>query len=311
MCCNPTGDMSGLQSEMQAMRLEIHAVRESMPSVLVGHVITPSGASRLPQVTSTVFDGLGLSLSPIRDPQSYTLPPGLPPQWEFPWNWSMAKAKTGTVDDRILERESYQPVLRYLRGLDLYSEDVSEGQCCVEKILFNADVYTRRNENPMLVRGQKVYLRHRVKGRTDIVALNRDRNGGNIPRNMIKFAIEIKTVAGYQQSKTGCMSEAQLQLIGLNAFNTNCSPPVVLTNLARTHEVVYLAVDEEGQYTIKVRKCDSFAAAVHFANDKVGKCVYHIIFHAQALPSRRNSHHNNNRHSSGTLPPLITAISSL
>lgn len=268
--------MSGLQSEMQAMRLEIHGVREAMPSVLVGHVITPSGASRVPQVMNTVFDGLGLSLLPIRDTQSYTLHSGLPPQWKFSWQWSMANANIGKVGDRILERESYQPVLRYLRGLDLYSEDVSEGQCCVEKLLFNADVYTRRNENPIHVRGQKVYLRHRVEGRTDIVALNRDRNGGNIPRNMIKFAIEIKTVAGYHQSKTGCMGEAQLQLIGLNAFNTNCSPPVVLTNLASIHEVVYLAVDEEWQYAIRVQKCDSFAAAVHFANKKGGEmCISH------------------------------------
>ena len=263
--------LGALQSEMQAMRLELHGVRETLPSVLVGHVVTPSGASRMPQVVSTVFDALGLSLNPERSNSKYDLPESCDPRWQFQWSWN-----EGASDDKSLERESYQPVLQYLRGLGFFSADVSEGQFCVEKILFNADVYTCRNQNPMSVRGQIVFLRHRVQGRTDIVVLNRDHQGGYILRNMIKFVIEIKTVAGYKQSTTGCMREAQLQLIGLNAFNTNCSPPVVLSNLARTHQVVYLTVDDDWKYSIKIEECSSFAAAIHFAT-QIGErdCISH------------------------------------
>ena len=78
--------------------------------------------------------------------------------------------------------------------------------------------------------------------------------------NMVKFAIELKTVKGYrQQSTTGCMREAQLQLVGLNAFNTHSSPPVLLSNLAKTHqEVVYLDKDEEWKYHIAVQDCATF-----------------------------------------------------
>ena len=255
----PIGDLA---AEMQAMRLEIHGVRETLPSVLVGHVITPSQASRIPQVVSTVFDSLGLSLTPLVAAAQYQLPTSCGKEWEFSWQWKSA----ASMDDRVLERTSYKPVQKFLRRIGLFCLDVSEGQCCVEKLLFNADVYTKRARNPFLVRGQDVFLRHRVQGRSDLAVLRADNGGDYILRHMVKFVVEIKTVDGYRQSQTGCMREAQLQLIGLNAFNTNNSPPVVLSNLAKTHQVLYLDKDEHWNYSIRVVNCSSFAAAIHFAN---------------------------------------------
>ena len=256
------GGGGDIVAEMQALRLEVHGVRETLPSVLVGHVLTPSQASRLPQVVSSVFDSLGLTLTPERNEVTYKLPEECGDEWKFNWKWP----KNASGDDRGLERQSYAPVKDYLGKLGLFCVDVSEGQFCVDKLLFNEDIYTRRNQNPMLVRGQNVYLRHRIQGRTDLAVLRQDNKEGYILRNMVKFVVELKTVYGYQQSQTGCMRECQLQLIGLNAFNTNCSPPVVLSNLARKHQVIYLDADEEWRYTIKVQDCDSFAAAIQFAD---------------------------------------------
>jgi hypothetical protein len=247
---------------MQALRLEVHGVRETLPSVLVGHVLTPSQASRIPQVVSSVFDSLGLSLSPESTGVTYKLPDNLGDEWKFDWKWP----KNAGGDDRGLERQSYGPVKDYLGKLGLFCVDVSNGQFCVEKLLFNVDVFTKRYKNPMLERGQTVYLRHRIQGRTDLAVLRKDNKGGYILRNMVKFVVELKTVFGYHQSETGCMRECQLQLIGLNAYNTNCSPPVVLSNLAQKHQVIYLDANEQWQYAIKVQDCKSFAAAIHFAD---------------------------------------------
>ena len=111
-----------------------------------------------------------------------------------------------------------------------------------------------------------MFLRHRVQGRSDLAVLRADNGGDYILRHMVKFVVEIKTEHGYQQSQTGCMREAQLQLIGLNAFNTNNSPPVVLSNLAKNHQVLYLDKDEHWNYFIRVVNCSSFAAAIHYAN---------------------------------------------
>jgi len=244
------------------MRLEIHGVREALPSVIVGHVITPSQASRIPQVVSTVFDALGLSLTPLVTTEQYQLPTSCGKKWKFSWQWKSA----ASIDDRVLERTSYKPVQEFLRSIGLFCLDVSEGQCCVEKLLFNAEVYTKRAQNPFLVRGQDVFLRHRVQGRSDLAVLRADNGGDYILRHMVKFVVEIKTPDGYRQSQTGCMGEAQLQLIGLNAFNTNNSPPVVLSDLAKTHKVLFLDKDDDWNYSIRVMNCSSFADAIHFAN---------------------------------------------
>mmetsp|Transcript_50330 Transcript_50330/g.75215 ORF Transcript_50330/g.75215 Transcript_50330/m.75215 type:complete len:142 (-) Transcript_50330:629-1054(-) len=122
---------------MQALRLEVHGVRETLPLVLVGRVLTPSQASRIPQVVSSVFDSLGFSRSPESTGVTYKLPEKCGNEWKFDWKWP----KSSGGDDRGLERQSYDPVKAYLRKLGLFCVDVSEGQFCVDKLLFNADVY--------------------------------------------------------------------------------------------------------------------------------------------------------------------------
>ncbi|CAB9526721.1 hypothetical protein SEMRO_1875_G303020.1 [Seminavis robusta] len=182
-------------------------------------------------------------------------------KWTFDWNW------TG---NNPLESTSYKPVSDFLSGLDLIAEDVSGGQNCINGRLYYSEIYTPRQEDPFKVKGQKVFLLHRVQGRTDIAVLTQNRNWGQIMKHMVSFAIEIKTNKAMANSHDGCMLEAQLQLIGLNAFNTLRSPPVVLTNLASTHKVLYLEYKEgtEWGYIIKSQKCQTFPAAIHLAMKK-------------------------------------------
>ena len=253
---------------IQNMSLALHGIQETLPSVIVGHVVTPSTASRNRQVSTRILDAVGMSPFPDTEEEVYTLPAELQQTsaWKFSFKWPSI-----SNDDKMLERTSYEPVLNFLLRLGLYAEDVSEGQNCIDKLLYNSDIYTPRKENPLEVRGQRVFHCHRVQGRTDLVVLRTRRHGGPIIRNMVEFAIEIKTVASLQQSQDGCLLEAQLQLIGLNAFNTLKSPPVVLSNLAKTHHVVYLDYNQDGwSYVIKRKKCSTFAAAIHFAR-KVAK----------------------------------------
>ncbi|CAB9530179.1 hypothetical protein (Partial), partial [Seminavis robusta] len=255
-----------LVTAVKGLGLSMHAMQEQLPSVIVGYVVTPSTASRERKVSAKIFEAVGLPLRPVEDSDEYSLPEALASdsRWKFSWAWS-----TNENDDRVLERTSYAPVLQFLRSLDILAEDVSDGQHCIEKILYNSEIYTQRKQNPLQVRGQRVFSCHRVVGRTDIVALTQDRNSGDIIRSMVKFAVEIKTTEGLRRSQDGCLFEAQLQLIGLNAFNVFVSPPVVLTNLVRTHQVLYLAYkDDCWGYVIRRKKCSSFPAAIHFAQQK-------------------------------------------
>mmetsp|Transcript_27119 Transcript_27119/g.38418 ORF Transcript_27119/g.38418 Transcript_27119/m.38418 type:complete len:384 (+) Transcript_27119:37-1188(+) len=261
-----TTQNDNLEMILKDMSISLHTMKEQFPSVLAGHMVTPSTASRNRQQSSSIFDAAGLALKPTEMDAEYVLPveQQRKTEWFFSFSWPREAG-----DDKVLEKTSYAPVLNFLRRLDLHAEDVSGGANCVEKLLYNSDIYSRRTENPMKVRGQTVYHKHCVKGRSDLVILDKNRQGGEVLRSMVLVAIEIKTPSAYKQSKDGSMIEAQLQLIGLNAFNTDHSPPVVLSNLAQTHFVIYLAYGDDGwSYVIKKQKCATFPAAIHFALQK-------------------------------------------
>jgi hypothetical protein len=208
------------------MELQQHAMREMLPSVVVGHVITPSGASRDSVAVNDVLSALELSQKPLQSDESpYELPDDLASddKWRFDFKWPAAadakksKQSSSSSDDshmrsdRMLERQSYAPVIEFLLGAGFLAEDVSEGCLCPSKLLFREEIYTCRKENPLRVRGQAVFHKHRVEGRTDIVILGRDRGGGGILRHMVSVAVEIKTVAGYNASKDACLREATFQ----------------------------------------------------------------------------------------------------
>jgi hypothetical protein len=95
---------------------------------------------------------------------------------------------------------------------------------------------------------------------------------------MVQFVIEVKTVVGMQHSQSGCIHEAQVQLIGLNAANHQHSPPVVLTDLTTKHVVLHVELtNDERQplkYVIYLRECATFPQAVHLATSLAGRaCV--------------------------------------
>eukprot|EP00523_Entomoneis_sp_CCMP467_P012556 CAMPEP_0168792526 /NCGR_PEP_ID=MMETSP0725-20121227/14568_1 /TAXON_ID=265536 /ORGANISM="Amphiprora sp., Strain CCMP467" /LENGTH=168 /DNA_ID=CAMNT_0008843179 /DNA_START=6 /DNA_END=509 /DNA_ORIENTATION=- len=126
---------SSLMEAFNGLRVEMHGIRETLPSVLVGHVISPSEASKKPGAVATVFDALGLHLAPRNNGTTYHLPARCGPEWIFSWQWPRS-----VTDDRILERQSYEPVCNFLKRLCLFGEDVSDGQNCVEGLLFNNDI---------------------------------------------------------------------------------------------------------------------------------------------------------------------------
>lgn len=156
------------------------------------------------------------------------------------------------------------------------------------------------------------YIRN-VKGRTDLVVLDQEVgclsvNGrvsavavtshcsyfcsqlpGDVLRTHVRVAIEVKPQSVFKSSSSGCMREAVIQLIGLNAnnpyrFGTTLhsilppspfltfgwcvrSPAVILTNLLETHRVIFInhESDDPLQYSLKERCFKNFNHALHFA----------------------------------------------
>jgi hypothetical protein len=292
------------QEQARALAMDMSVLKNKFPAGVVSVVVTPSQASARPDAASSLFDTLQLNRQPVVADDKYSLPKdcGDQEKWRFRWAWTEGKKQLeirkankggeagGSDDDEgnqddddnvteardivdsftkdELEITSYNPVVSFLEGLGLFGRNVGNGQNLPAGNLFNQDIWTLRKEGPD-VRSQRVYHRHTVTGRTDVVVLSQD-SKGTIDRWMVKFAIEVKTVEGMKKSKTGSKTEAIVQLIGLNASNSARSPPVILTNLAQTHSVLYLDLVREVpvQYSVMEQSCDSFAAAVHFAMDK-------------------------------------------
>ena len=56
------------------MNLSLHSIKETLPSVLSGHVVTPSTASRDRRRSASVFDAVGLDLRPTEVDREYHRP---------------------------------------------------------------------------------------------------------------------------------------------------------------------------------------------------------------------------------------------
>ena len=85
-----------------------------------------------------------------------------------------------------------------------------------------------------------------------------------------QYGIGRKSAYGCQQSQTGCVPECQLQLPGLNAFNTNCSPLMVLSNQQGS-----LDADENWWYAIfKSSRLPVVCTAIRFADVLINRdCI--------------------------------------
>ena len=110
--------IDSLEKRLANLALGIHQIQESLPSVLVGHVVTPSGASKSSQAAAAVFDTLGLGLSPIdENATKYELPSECGEEWNCTFRWQ----------NDALEGQAYGPICDFLRGLGLTGVDVRSG----------------------------------------------------------------------------------------------------------------------------------------------------------------------------------------
>ena len=255
--------------------MKLHEIQESNPKGIETRHLTPSTASQNEQTTTGLLRALGLNTAPLQPaPPKYTKT-GEGSKWTFKFKWPRDTDGDGDVgeNDRTLEKVSYRHVVQFLQGLGQCAYCVADGDRLTgsDKNLFKTDIYTLRPKDPT-IHGQPVHRIHTVSGRTDVVVLTRDymaEGHTTIQPMMVKLLIEIKTAEAMKKSSSGkpCRREAAIQLVGINAANYWRSPPVIMSNLANVHYVLYL-VRVEGvahEYNIIDQECASFSSAVHFA----------------------------------------------
>jgi hypothetical protein len=256
------------------MAIQLHAIEQGVPKVYQPKALTPSQASKNKEETSQLLDSLGLTSDPIVfDEKAFKASANFASGKDFTWDWKTS-AGSDAKDARGAELSSYEPVYDYVKKvLKLNCHIVGNSQNCGKNLL-HAKLFAQRKRNPFKVRKQLVQEIRTVKGRTDLVVL-RERDApkaGNILRGMIHFAMEVKTPALVTTSESGCIREAVVQLLGLNAANTQWSPCVVLTDLVSYHWVLFLTQRslEPLKFEVYKQKCVSLRSAVCFATRRVG-----------------------------------------
>jgi len=151
---------------------------------------------------------------------------------------------------------------------------VSNGQQLGEtQLLFNCLIHSQRERDPFEHGQQVIGLLH-IKGRTDIVVLRSEYpSPTTILPGHIKYAIEVKlqSVMEQESRKNGGTREAIAQLLALNCANQHSAPPVILTNLVKTHIVFNLKQTSEPRepvtYELVQTKCNDLDQALAVAEE--------------------------------------------
>jgi hypothetical protein len=189
-----------------------------------------------------------------------------------------------------IETDSYTHLAKYLTTeLGLNAQVVGNGQNISHKSLINVNIAERRKQLTIsdgLItssQGEFVIDCFNLVGNTDIVILKKNASNKFISRTGVLFAIEVKTVSAMSTVPllNCCLREAFLQLVGLNVYNTDSSPSVILTNLNKLHFVLYIDWPvnndpniEEVKYFFHILRAKTLHVAIKYAENlsKTRKC---------------------------------------
>ena len=236
--------------------IAVHAMSEKLPSFIDTFTLTPSDASKKPKYASKLLGSLGIPASPAKKDLFSQEDPPLPP---LKFKWSKHPA----------EKESYPKVVEYLMQAlpNRLAYDVGAGKNLYEGNLFDEPIFSLRKR-----RGQHGGVVHKcnLHGRTDIVLFHErepplQSEDDHIQRYQVDVAIEIKVPGDL---KPGAHNEAMMQLVGMNANNSDCTPTVVLSDLSKLHFVFQLELDQcdnRDCYIITKQPCKDFASAIRLA----------------------------------------------
>jgi hypothetical protein len=193
------------------------------------------------------------------------------------------------------ELRSYAPLCEYLRNLGFDAVVVGNGKGLDNRLLYSVNAFSMRREKN--VSGQNVYFVTTIEGLTDIVVLDDRGRPGEVTRERVKFAIEVKLptdlkdVSGAENSSEGPENISRsviTQLLGLNIHNLYNAPPVLLTNLRRSNFVFYITEHcEYPWFRIARQQCSTFLAGLQFVEEvlKVERCT--VDFGRPSTPDMR------------------------
>jgi hypothetical protein len=289
--------MQVIKSALFSLGLNVQEMKNSV--VFQNRNITPSSAclSKHADEFQHLLEGLHMNIG-SRLSLLATVQEATEPVFEnnFTFSWKRpsatsgggASATGGKGDSK--EGESYAPLVDYLTTLGLKAVVVGSGQGLPNGHLFNQHVHTLKKDVTMRSgelrkTGDEPRYLYRLSGRTDVVVIAPEETV--VSRQSVRVAIEVKPE--YSLNKDESLREAFLQLIGLNAGNAIQSPVVILTDLVKTHYVLFLdaSMPPLVKYSLKILKFSQ----INFALSEASKLSVRPCFtqHFGAPPTPQAS----------------------
>jgi hypothetical protein len=143
--------------------------------------------------------------------------------------------------------------------------NVTSGKNLIQGLLFSQELWTLRkniSQHSGELRAEQCICKFVIQGRTDFVRLEKQSRG--ITRRNIQYFIEIK-IGEIQETE---LREAFYQLIGGNAANEHRSSPVFITNLTRSHFVLFITQEANPEetlaYELHIHRFSTFGSAMTF-----------------------------------------------
>jgi hypothetical protein len=191
------------------------------------------------------------------------------------------------------ESASYEPLIEDLHDHEICSVRVDE-QDLPDGLLFSTELWvskknkTSLRSNDMINKGKESIFKYTVQGSTDLV---RKKNSEDpLGRCNNRYFIEIKRATDFKLEES--LREAVLQLIGGNVSNSFHSPPVLLTNLATMHFVLYISRVGDPtvklQFKLNVLRMPTFGVALAFVEERTAD-MHSVTLHLGRKPTPQPS----------------------
>ena len=280
--------LESFDQQQQSFALSLQVVANREPVIQIFEFTASSVFSGSEQSTNQnsvqkylqLLNALGIT-PPARDPTAapFEMVHSKKKSPLFKWHWL----------DQQKEADAYPFLCQFLTANGFECKVVDNGQAQHKKCLFNAEIWTLRTRPDASGRAEKIMLKARVRGSTDIVCLNEKVIGtGIIVAHMVLFAIEVKRPKDVPSwtSFSNAIREATVQLLGLCAANEFCTPCVKLSDLVSKHCVVHLALPDPSicRYRIDVTCCKTFSDTLGLAKDIACRPCISKFFGRSATP---------------------------
>ena len=262
-------EVNEMREKIHTIALRQHIMEETLPKI-TELLITPSEYKKSKH-SETFLDlidifGFGRAHIATRITEFSGAHPLKSAELDFTFPW----------EEGQLESASYEPLLKHLLDHGICAVNVSEGQDLPDALLFHEELWTLKKNTSLRCEDlRKTYkesiFKYTLQGRTDLV--RKKYSADPLGKSNNCYFIEIKRVEDFVEEDS--LRESVLQLIGGNASNSFHSPPVLLTNLAKTHFVLYISLEgdptEELRFKLNVIRMPSFGVALAFVEERTAQ----------------------------------------